>query len=58
MVWKDLREFLEHLEKKGELIRVNKEVSTKHEIAAYVRKACNVKGGGPAFLFWGSRIKP
>ena len=50
MVWKDLREFLEHLEKQGQLVRINKQVSTKHEIAAHVRKACN-KGGGPAFLF-------
>lgn len=50
MIWKDLREFIQHLENQGELVRVSKEVSTKHEIAAYVRKACN-QGGGPAFLF-------
>lgn len=50
MIWQSMRDFLNSLEEKGEVRRISKEVSTKHEIAAYVRKACNL-GGGPAFIF-------
>ena len=38
-----------HLENHGELLRIDREVSLVHEIAAYVRKSSDI--GGPAFLF-------
>ncbi len=49
MPFHDLREFLELLEKKGELVRVKKEVDLKYEIGAYIRKTSDVQG--PALLF-------
>lgn len=47
--WHDFRTFLDYLEKEGQLVRIKKPVSVKHEIAAYIRKSSDV--GGPAFLF-------
>ena len=44
-----LRAFIEYLICKGELTVIEKEVSIKHEIAAYVRKSCDTNG--PAFCF-------
>jgi 2,5-furandicarboxylate decarboxylase 1 len=49
MSWGDFRGFLSHLEKVGELKRIEKEVDPKFEVAAYARKSCDV--AGPAFLF-------
>jgi len=49
MPFGDLREFLRHLESKGELIRIREEVDMKHEIAAYIRKTSDMQG--PALLF-------
>ena len=45
----DLRQFLESLEKSGQLLRVSDEVDVKHEIAAYIRKTSDTNG--PALLF-------
>ncbi len=49
MVEKSLREWAENLEKRGDLVVIDKEVSTKFEIAAYIKKSCEVEG--PAFRF-------
>ena len=49
MVEQSLREWAENLEKRGDLVVIDKEVSTKFEIAAYIKKSCEVEG--PAFRF-------
>ncbi|MBI4525818.1 MAG: UbiD family decarboxylase [Deltaproteobacteria bacterium] len=49
MPFLDLRHFLEYLDTRGELLRINKPVDVKYEIAAYIRKTCDT--GGPALLF-------
>lgn len=48
-MFKDFRGYLDYLEGKGKLVRVKKEVSTKYEIAAGIRKASDTDG--PALLF-------
>lgn len=45
----DLRKFIMYLFEKGEIKEIKKKVSVNHEIAAYVRRSCDI--GGPAFLF-------
>ncbi len=45
----DFRDFLSYLEERKELVRISKQVSTKYEIAAYIRKSSNING--PGFLF-------
>lgn len=49
MPFADLREFLRFLETRGELLRINKPVSPRFEIAAYTRKTSDLRG--PALLF-------
>lgn len=49
MAWKDLRDWMDHLERQGDLVRVGKPVSTRFEIGAYIRKSSDTDG--PAFLF-------
>lgn len=49
MSWSSLREWAESLERRGDLVVVDDPVSTKFEIAAYVKKSCNESG--PAFRF-------
>jgi UbiD family decarboxylase len=49
MPFKDLREFLSLLEKKGELLRTRKPVDVKYEISSYIRKTSDERG--PALLF-------
>jgi len=49
IMWNDFRGFLSYLEEKRELVRIKKEVDPKFEVAAYIRKSCDVSG--PAFLF-------
>lgn len=44
-----MRAFLAELDKRGDLVTVEKEVSTEFEIAAYIRKSSDT--GGPAFVF-------
>jgi UbiD family decarboxylase len=45
----DLRGFLGHLERQGQLLQVNDEVDVKYEIAAGMRKTSDIEG--PALLF-------
>ena len=47
----DLRGFIEYLREMGELVDITKPVSVKHEIAAYIRKSCDMEDNGPSFLF-------
>ncbi len=49
MYWNDMREFLDYLRERGDLVDVNKAVSTEFEVAAYIRKSSDT--GGPCFLF-------
>ena len=49
MVFKDLRGFLDYLEGKRKLLRVQKEVDVRFEIAAGIRKASDTEG--PALFF-------
>ena len=49
MPFDDPRDFLESLEKEGEVVRVTKPVDVSHEIAAYLRKTSNEQG--PALWF-------
>ena len=49
MVEQSLRKWASNLEKRGDLVVIDKEVSTKFEIAAYIKKSCEVEG--PAFRF-------
>lgn len=49
MAYNDLREFLQALEKQGELKRVPLPVDTRLEITEFADRS--VKGGGPALLF-------
>lgn len=49
MAYNDLREFLEELKKRNDLMVIDRKVSTKHEIAAFSRKSSDL--GGPALLF-------
>ena len=44
MAFKDFREFLRHLGETGYLTRVEKEVDTRYEIAAYIRKTSDQQG--------------
>ena len=45
----DFRQYLEALEKAGQLVHVTKDVSPEFEVAAYVRKSSDTDG--PAFVF-------
>lgn len=49
MSWSSLRQWGRDLERRGDLVTVDDPVSTEYEIAAYVKKSCEV--GGPAFRF-------
>ena len=49
MSFKDLREFLEFLEEKGELLRITAPVSRDLEMTEIADRT--VKSGGPALLF-------
>ena len=49
MAYKNLREFLERLEKEGELVRIREEIDPKFEISAFLRRAAQRES--PAFLF-------
>jgi len=50
---RDLREFLDQLRDRGDLLRIQEEVDPEYEIAAYLRKASDT--GGPAL--WFDRVK-
>ncbi|HWO40910.1 MAG TPA: UbiD family decarboxylase [Candidatus Eisenbacteria bacterium] len=49
MPFRDLREFLSLLEKKGELLKTRKPVDVRYEISSYIRKTSDEQG--PALLF-------
>ncbi|MCF2858577.1 4-hydroxy-3-polyprenylbenzoate decarboxylase [Pseudoalteromonas sp. SMS1] len=49
MKYKDLREFIELLEKQGELVRVSQPISTKLEMTEIADRT--LRAGGPAILF-------
>ena len=49
MAYRDLREFIQALEEKGELKRIGVEVDPVLEITEFADRA--VKQGGPALLF-------
>ncbi len=49
MKFKDFRDFLDKLERHKKPLRVKKEVDTKFEIAAGIRKISDING--PALLF-------
>lgn len=55
-MFKDFRDYLDKLEKAGLLVRVKKEVSTRFEIAAGIRKISD--NDGPALLFENVRRCP
>jgi 4-hydroxy-3-polyprenylbenzoate decarboxylase len=50
-MFQDLNEFLEALDKRGELRVVREPVSPELEICAVTDRACKSPGGGPALLF-------
>ena len=49
MSFKNLQDFIEHLETKGDLLRITAEVSTELEISAITDRT--IKSNGPALLF-------
>ena len=49
MMFRDFRDYLDSLERQGMLVRINKEVDAKFEIAAGIYKTG--KTNGPALLF-------
>ena len=51
MAYSSLTEFVEFLEKKGELVRVQEEVDPVLEVAAIADKVSKTPGGGKALLF-------
>lgn len=48
-MWNDLREFLDYLEREGELATVEREVDTKYEISSGLQRTSELQG--PALLF-------
>lgn len=48
-MYTNFRNFINYLEKNGKLLRVKKEIDTRFEIAAGIRKICDTDG--PALLF-------
>ena len=48
-MWNDLREFLDCLERQGELVTVERQVDTKYEISAGLQRTSELQG--PALLF-------
>jgi len=49
MPFSDLRQFLNYLDERGELLYIRDEVDPKQEIAAYIRKTSDT--AGPALFF-------
>ena len=50
-MYRNLREYIERLEREGELIRVTAPVSTRFEIAEITDRMAKSEGGGKALLF-------
>lgn len=51
MAYKDMRSFMEALEKEGELLRVKAEVDWRYEVSGWIRKSNDIHPQGPAILF-------
>jgi 4-hydroxy-3-polyprenylbenzoate decarboxylase len=51
MAFHSLRNFVEHLERKGELIRISEPVDPELEITEIVDRMSKTEGGGKALLF-------
>ncbi|MBI4492105.1 MAG: UbiD family decarboxylase [Chloroflexi bacterium] len=49
MSFKDLRQFLDYLAERGELVTIDEPVDPRYEVAAYIRKSSDL--GGPTLLF-------
>jgi len=49
MVFSDLRDYLEALEKEGELVRIKKEVDWNLELGAIIRRSYDLKAPAPLF---------
>lgn len=50
-MYKNLREYIERLEREGELVRIKTPVSTRFEIAEITDRMVKSEGGGKAILF-------
>ena len=50
-MYKNPREYIERLEREGELVRVKTPVSTRFEIAEITDRVVKSEGGGKALLF-------
>src|SRR4051794_30893916 len=51
MPFQNLREFLRHLDRTGQLVRVRQPVSVDLEMAEIADRTMKLPGGGPALLF-------
>jgi 4-hydroxy-3-polyprenylbenzoate decarboxylase len=51
MAYKDLQQFIDTLEKEGELVRIKEYVNPKLEIAEITDRISKIAGGGKALLF-------
>lgn len=51
MIFQNLREFLDHLDRTGELVRVRRPVRVDLEMAEITDRTMKLPGGGPALLF-------
>lgn len=51
MAYKDLRDFIDFLEKEGELRRIAAEVDWRYEVTGWIRKSDDIRPRGPALLF-------
>jgi 4-hydroxy-3-polyprenylbenzoate decarboxylase len=51
MTFQNLSDFLTHLERSGELVRITRPVSVDLEIAEIADRTMKLPGGGPALLF-------
>ena len=51
MAYTDLRQFIDVLEKEGELLRIPIEVDWKYEVAGWIRNSIDMRPNGKALLF-------
>src|SRR5271157_355991 len=51
MAYRDLRDFINVLEREGELLRISDEVDWRYEVGAWIRKTDDMRPRGPALLF-------
>lgn len=50
-MYKNLRDYIDHLERSGELVRIGVEVTSECEIAEITDRVSSTKGGGKALFF-------